>query len=194
MSGLSHQVGRPFAPRATPPALSANPSFTSEYWEKVPREKAKLKLVRITDKVDADEHYTEFVFDDDSAFMRKTSDLVADIKLHVNQTVYVETIRGELVTGLWVPDQGWAFRMSAQDLAEYAQRLASLMHQKQQEARGQLREFVARALRDGLGKQVDLIGWDEGVVELGEGGPTINLNDLADGVVDALSQARGPQK
>lgn len=178
----------------SPPALSANPTFSSEYWDKVPREKAKLKLVRITEKVTDAEGFTEFVFDDDSAFMRKTEDLNPDITLHANQTVYVETIRGELVTGLWVPDQGWAFRMTSQDLSEYAQRLASLMHQKQQEANGQLREFIAQALREGLEKQVEAVRWDETHVELGEGGPTLDTDKLAQAVIDALSARRAPQK
>lgn len=138
-----------------PPALAPMPQFTAQHWDKVPREKTKVKLIRMTNLPlqENDIEFVEFAFDNDQAFKRRKSELNPDTSLHVNMTVYVETIGGEIVTGMWVPEQGWVFRMTSQDLADYAQRLSTAMHRQREQALGQLTEFIAATIRDGLAEQ-----------------------------------------
>lgn len=167
-----------------PPAFSMNPQFTAEHWDKVPRQKEKLKLVRTTIRGD----HTEFVFENDAAFMRQTSDLAENVSLHANQDVYIETIKGELVTGLWVPEQGWAFRMSSQDLADYALKLTTLMQERAREGKDRLAQFLHAALRNNLSQQVGVLTEDEvGRVILD--GP-VDLVELSRSLASALSAAR----
>lgn len=160
-----------------PPALSAQPQFTDAYWAKAPREKTKTKLVRITH---LDDEFDQFVFDNGNAFDRRVADLNSDVKLHANQDVYVETINGELVTGMWVPEQGWAFRMSAQDLADYAKKMITAMHNKRQNAKHELTDFVQQVISTVVYDQV------------GEGGrefmDSIDFAKVATELVSAMEQ------
>lgn len=170
-----------------PPALSRPPQFDPAYWGKVPREKVKVKLVRIT-KVDDD--FTEFVFDDGNAFQRRVEQLDPDVmaKLHVNVTVYVETINAELVTGMWIPETGWLFRMTSEDLADYAEALMTRAHVVRENAKAELRAYIALALQEGIKEQVDIEAPDEeGAVALS--GP-ISLDTLAGFVMNAMELAR----
>lgn len=166
----------------TPPALAAPDQFDAKYWDRVPREQVKVTIERITT---LGEH-TEFVFTNSNAFQRRTDGLNPDIKPHVNQLVHVETIRGELVTGLWVPEQGWLFRMTSQDLADYAKEVSTRIHRQRTQAREELRAYIALTLREGIKEQVDLFG-EEGAVLLS--GP-IDLDTLAQFVMDAMEAAR----
>lgn len=171
-----------------PPAFTPNPQFTPAYWDKAPRSKQKLKLLRMT-KLEGG--FTEFVFDDNSAFQRKTDSLDPEVILHANQVVYVETIQASLVTGLWVPEQGWAFRMTSEDLAEYARGLSELMHRRQVEAKNELAEFVHVALREGISNQVLLSAPDKAGRVILDG--SLDLGELSQHVVNALSRARSAQ-
>jgi hypothetical protein len=169
-----------------PPAYSMNPQFTPEYWDKVPRTKEKVKLLRMT-KMDGG--FTEYVFDNGQAFQRRDEQLSDNVTLHVNLTVYVETVgrSGEqLVTGMWVPEQGWAFRMTSQDLAQYAQKLTEMMVKQRNQARDDLRRYIALALRQGLAEQVEVIDLEDAVDVVGP----FSLDDLARYVMDAMAQAR----
>lgn len=127
-----------------PPALAPQPQFTALYWDKAIRAKEKVKLVRMTNMDDGE--FVEFVFDNGAAFQRRKADLDPDIDLHVNLVVYVETINNELVTGMWVPEQGWAFRMTSQDLADYSKKLISALHEQRQAARRSMVDQMARVL------------------------------------------------
>lgn len=145
-----------------PPALTAQPQFTALYWDKAVRAKEKVKLVRMTNMPDSE--LMEFAFDNGAAFQRRKSELNPDIDLHVNLLVYVETINNELVTGMWIPEQGWAFRMTSQDLADYAKKLMSAMYEQRQAADNALRGFLALAIRDAVfeqrGEDVAGVDWD----------------------------------
>ncbi|AEJ95366.1 hypothetical protein SEA_LITTLELAF_88 [Mycobacterium phage LittleLaf] len=177
-----------------PPALAQLPQFTAAYWEKAPREKAKLKITRITKK---DDGYIEFVFEDGTAFMRNAGefDMAIFEALHVNSVVYVETFNVSLVTGMWVPDKGWVFRMTAQDLANYAKTVALAGHSVREQARREMENFIALALEEGIREQVDeVIKHDEFVIELGEGGPTICTDTLAKFLTNALEVAKLSQQ
>lgn len=167
-----------------PPVLVPHPQFTPEYWAKVPREKAKVKLVRIT-KVD--DEFTEFVFDNDNAFQRRTADLNPDVKLHVNLVVYVETINNEVVTGMWVPEQGWPFRMSNEDLAEYFEKLITARHVQRQRAIEDLREYITLAIVEGLKEQAEVDTVTEDSIDVT--GP-FSPRDLATYVMNAMEQAK----
>jgi hypothetical protein len=164
----------------------------------VPRNKEKLKLTRITK---LDDIYTEFVFDNGIAFQRRNEHLDPNVNLHVNLVVYVESItNGEsaMVTGMWVPEQGWAFRMTAEDLADYAKDLSALLHTQRNRARAELRSYISLALLEGLKEQVGVtpvVGLYDGDGDPGEtgevtlGGP-IRLDILAQFVMDAMDQAK----
>lgn len=166
-----------------PPALSAQPQFTPGHWDRVPREKTKTKITRIT-KID--DEFTEFVFEGGSAFQRRTEDLNPEVNLHVNLQAYVETIGGELVTGMWIPEQGWAFRMTSQDLADYAKNLSAMIHKQRQAAREELKDYIADAIKAGLGEQVDVEDVD-GLVLIS--GP-VDLNTLARFLMDAMEATK----
>lgn len=166
----------------TPPALAAPTQFDAKHWDRVPREQVKATIERMTILGD----YTEFVFKNGNAFQRGTDELNPAIKVHVNQLVHVETIGGELVTGMWVPEQGWLFRMTSQDLADYAKDVSTRMHRQRAQALEELRGYISLALREGIKEQVDLFG-EEGTVLLS--GP-IDLDTLAQFVMDAMEAAK----
>ena len=169
----------------TPPALDPKPQFTTLYWDKVPREKVKAKVKRITA---IDDEYTEFVFDNGNAFQRRTETLDPDVmnrsKLHANSIVYVELINDELVTGMWVPEVGWAFRMTSEDLADYARKLAGAMHARRQAAEEELVEFMAEAILEGLAEQGVI--FEDGRLE----GAAFSPRGLAGHVMRAMSEAK----
>lgn len=167
-----------------PPALAPMAQFTPEYWDKAPRVKARNKLVRITNMplVEGDYEYVEFVFADNQAFQRRREDLNPNVNLHVNMDAYVETINGELVTGMWIPEQGWAFRMTSEDLAEYAKRLSAAMHNQRQRAEQQVTDLAAEVIANAIYDQC------------GEGGrewmEAIDFKQVAATLVSALRQAK----
>lgn len=165
--------------------------FTPEHWDKAPREMHKCKITRITKK---DDEFYEFVFDDGNAFQRRGSDLDPEMfsQLHVNLEVFVQTFQGQLVTGLFIPEKGWVFKMTGQDLADYAKRLSSMIHKQRLAARGELVGFVTAAMEAGLReqKQCHVESYDPG--ESGEivvEGP-VDLAALALYVIDAMAATK----
>lgn len=170
----------------TPPALATPPQFTTAHWDRVARDKVKVKLVRITKM---DEKFTEFVFENGQAFQRRTEGLNPDIKLHVNLVVFVETIQGQLVTGMWVPEQGWVFRMTSEELADYAKSLSTEMHNQRLRALEELKGFVALALLEGIKEQVDVDITGDLAEAVTLSGP-IQLDTLAQFVMDAMETAK----
>lgn len=175
-------------PIQPPPALSAQQQFTPEYWAGVRREMNKATIERVT-KVD--DEFVEFVFKGGNAFQRRWTELDQPFfsMLHANLDVFVQTIRDELVTGLFVPEHGWVFKMSDVELAEYAKRLATAIHNQRQQAKSQVTQFAAEALRRGLEQQGEVDTYGEGTVVVI--GP-VDLLELAGYLMDALSQAQPP--
>lgn len=112
-----------------PPALATNVGFTPDYWSKIRRDMTKAKIVRITNR---DEGWVELAFQSEGkpelAFQRKVADLDPAIKLHANLEVFIQTVKGTLVTGLWVPAVGWAFQLTNEQLAQQAQDYAAKLH------------------------------------------------------------------
>lgn len=106
-----------------PPALSANIHFTPEHWDRQKRGMTKYEIRRITKVGDGD--HVEIVLKGpngptgDLAFMRR-ADEIDQAGLHANSKVFLETIKGAMVTGLFVPEKGWAFRMTSAELAAQA--------------------------------------------------------------------------
>lgn len=138
-----------------PPAFAQSPQFTPEYWNKVSRDMRKLKVARIT-KVDDEFH--EYVFEDNSAFMRRDADCDPAMfaKLHANLEVFVESIKGELVTGLFIPENGWVFRMTGEGLAEYAKKLTTTINSQRAQAKEELTQFLTEAIVAGIQGQCDI--------------------------------------
>jgi hypothetical protein len=160
------------------------PQFSPDYWAKVPREKEKVKLTRI---IKADDEFTEYTFDNGNAFQRRTEQLNDEIKLHVNLVVYVETINNEIVTGMWVPEQGWVFRMSNEELAEYFEKLITARHAQHQAAKADLQEFIALAIEEGLKTLCDVCMVAEDSIDVT--GP-FSPKELASYVMNAMEQAK----
>lgn len=112
-----------------PPALATNVGFTAEYWSKIRRDMTKAKLIRLTNR---DDEWVELHFQaadkPELAFQRRRDELDPDIKLHANLDVFVQTVKGTIVTGLWVPAVGWAFQLTDEQLAQQAQDYAAKLH------------------------------------------------------------------
>lgn len=168
-----------------PPALSKPPQFEAAYWDKVPRQMTKVKLAqwRKIDHPDG-KQFIEFIFDGGNAFQRNVGDIDQDVweKVHVNSELFVQTVNDELVTGLFLPNVGWVFKMTSEELAGYARRLTELLHNRRQRAREELVAFVSRVLHEGLRDQIALqpdryMDW-------------IDTEVLATKVIEAMSSAK----
>lgn len=161
-----------------PPALTTQPQFTAEYWQTVPRATVKAKIARVTNK---DHGYVEIVLHNGLALQRQKSEIAQ--LLTANLEVNIETIgNGKIVTGMFVPPTGWAFRMTAEDLAAYTRKISAAVYAKQQATRQKMVEHVSQA----LGSTLDELGF------------TIALDDedkqrvarvLANVAIEALEQA-----
>lgn len=118
-----------------PPALAAAPQFTPEYWQKIPRQTVVCHIARITNLPILEDGvpWVEIVMKENGASFRRPKAEIQQL-LTPNLEVHVETLNKELVTGLYVPDCGWAFRMTAEDLAEYTKKLSVAEHQRQRAA------------------------------------------------------------
>lgn len=168
-------------PVAPPPAFANTPQFTAEYWDKIRRDMKKLKLVRVT-KVDDEFH--EYVFDDNSAFMRRDADTDPAMfaLLHANLEVFVQSIRGELVTGLFIPEHGWVFKMTGEQLAEYARKLTTSINNQRAQAREELTQFLTEAIVTSIKKMAEITLLEEAIDIIGP----INPRELATDLIDAL--------
>lgn len=145
-----------------PPALAARPEFTAKYWSKVPRALTKATIQRVTNLPkgnDDDDQYVEIVVDNGVAFRRRKADIAQ--LLTANMKVSVENIMGEVVTGLHVPEIGWAWRMSNEDLAQYAQDLATHQHIQAQRAKAEIGNIVCGAIVNNLQEQAEVEFVDE---------------------------------
>lgn len=124
-----------------PPALDNRPQFTSDYWRKVPRSTLKLNIVKVNRKGD----WVEIHLSNGLAFQRPASDIQQ--LLTPGTAVEIEAIgNGEIITGLLVEGIGWAFRMTAEDLANYTRELAARIYNQQQETREAMIAHVTVAL------------------------------------------------
>lgn len=124
-----------------PPALSPKPQFTPEYWQNVPRATRKAKIARVTNKGE----YVEIALTNGAAFQRHRSEIQQ--LLTVNLDVDIEAIgNGAIITGMFVPNIGWAFRMTAEDLADYTRRLSEAQYAKAQATMQRMVEHVASTL------------------------------------------------
>lgn len=108
-----------------PPALATPPQFSPAYWAKAPREMFTAHIERVTN---LEEGWVEIVMKEGMALRRERKHIQQ--LLAPNAEVQLETFNKELVTGLLVPGVGWAFRMTSEDLAEYAKALSVEMHKQ----------------------------------------------------------------
>lgn len=138
-------------------------------------------------KIDHDDgkQFIEFIFDGGSAFMRNVDDIDPDVweKVHVNSELFVQTVNKELVTGLFLPEVGWVFKMTGEDLANYARNLTELLHRRRQDARAELVEFVGEVLRKELTAQQPDDGYDRYM-------EWIDCDKLATSVINAMASAK----
>lgn len=173
-------------PKIAPPALATTPQFTAEYWSRVPRDMKKCKLVRMTKLEDG--KFIEFVFDNDSAFQRRVEDLDPEIhkQVHVNLEVFVQSIKGEMVTGLFIPTVGWLFKMTDEALADYAKKLTTVINNQRNKAKTEMTEFIATALEAGIAEQCEIEHLDGAIDAIGP----IDLTQLAKFVITALENAK----
>lgn len=125
----------------TPPALAQMPQFSEKYWAKAPRETMVAHIQRVTT---LEEGWVEIVMKEGMVLRRKREDIKQ--LLAPNAEVHIETFNKELVTGLFVPPIGWAFRMTAADLAQYAKDLSVEVHRQQQATEQAMVSHVALAL------------------------------------------------
>jgi hypothetical protein len=110
----------------------------------------KAQIARITHR---DNGFTEIALTNGVAFMRQRSDLKHLLTANLN--VHVEVLgKGEIVTGLFVPNLGWAFRMSNEDLAEYAKGLATAEHSRRAKVRDSMVDHAELALEMELARQM----------------------------------------
>src|SRR5690349_13770416 len=113
-------------------------------------------VARVTKK---DDDFIEFVFKTGDAFQRRLSDLDLTLfnLLHANLDVFVQSIdsdAGSLVTGLFIPEQGWVFQMSSQDLADYTKRLSAALHAQRQKAQLDVTDFCEQVIANAIYDQV----------------------------------------
>lgn len=131
-------------PDTAPPALANPPQFAASYWDKVPRKTISTTI----HKVEAKDGWKEFtcgVGSQPMRFRRKAEEITQLIM--PGTPVHVEVIHNELVTGMYLPDiKAWAFRMTNQELADYAREISGQVHAQRLAARELMLETVAEAL------------------------------------------------
>jgi hypothetical protein len=115
-------------------AVAEAPQFTAEYWSKAPRQMSQpTQVVGINNRNGS----KEFVCANGGRLVHP----VVDIKqlVTVGTTVQVEVINtgnGQIVTGMFLPQiKGWAWKMSAEDLAAYAKQVADAVNKQRVQVR-----------------------------------------------------------
>lgn len=170
-----------------PPALSNPPQFDPAYWDKAPRDMQRVKLAQWR-KIDHDDgkRFIEFIFDGGNAFMRNVDDIDQDVweKVHVNSELFVQTVNKELVTGLFLPEVGWVFKMTGEDLANYSRKLTDMLHRRRQAARAELVEFVSEVISKSLTTLQQAIDVPDRYVDW------IDCDELAVEVINAMASAK----
>jgi hypothetical protein len=138
------------SPKATtsvadvPPALAAPPpQFDAEHWSKVRRTTVAAVIERVTHKGE----YNEIVLKGGTAFLRKREDIQQLLTANLDVNVeYIAAGPQKLVTGLFVPGVGWAFRMSNDDIAAYTREVFAAEHRRQQALREAMIDCVTDAM------------------------------------------------
>jgi len=136
----------------TPPALGNLPQFTAEYWAKVPRQTLAVVIHKTKELPETGEK--EFFANvtangKQMRFRRKTHEITQLIM--PGTPANLELVADELITGMYLPDvKAWVFRMTAQDLADYAKEISGVLHAQRLKARDLMLTAVADALMDGL--------------------------------------------
>jgi hypothetical protein len=145
------------------PVLSPAPQFTSEYWARIPRNTVVGEIERVTHREDG---YTEIALKGGVAFKRKRSEI--QHLLTRNLTVHVEAIgNGQVITGLFVPNLGWAFRMSNEDIAQYVKQLSLAQYQRHLEVKERMITHVTSVMEAAL-RDLNVIGPDGHLIDEGE--------------------------
>lgn len=170
----------------TQPDLSIPPQFTAAYWEAAPRKRVPTTIMETKRK----DGLIQIVFVNNMAITRRAEEIRQLIFAGTN--VEVEMIGEGLVTGMYLPDvKGWAFRMTAQNLADYARDYTEQEQAKQAAATQQMRAFLTKVIETYLvtsgGEVFDADGTDVVVVEA-----PIDVEHMADHVMAAL-QSGGQQ-
>lgn len=164
----------------TPLITSEPPQFQRDYWTKVPRRRAKVKIAKLNHLPNG---RTEILLSNGLGFQRQRSEIQQ--LLLPGSEVEIEFIgNGELITGLFT-GVGWAFRMTSEDLAEYTRNLAEAEAQRRADIRQRMVVHTAEALLGAL----DYLGVDLGKLE--DEKPRVGLF-LADIAIQALEQ--GPSE
>lgn len=109
-------------------------AFTEQYWSKAPRQLTPpVKIMGINVRGDR----KEFILENGARIVRETADIKQLIT--TGTTVQVELIgtgSGHIVTGMFLPQvNGWAWKMTAQDLADYAQEVQAAVGEQQMKVR-----------------------------------------------------------
>lgn len=137
-----------------PPVLSDAPEFTAEHWQTVRRDVLSATIGRVTN---LENGFVEIALTNGVAFQRKREEIAQ--LLTANMSVNIEHIgNGKLVTGMFVPGCGWAFRMTNEDLADYTRKVSILVHTQQQQTRQKMINHLANALESALDVLLTTIG------------------------------------
>src|SRR6478752_2984352 len=134
----------------TQPDLSIPPQFTAAYWEAAPRKRVPTTIMETKRK----DGLIQIVFVNNMAITRRAEEIRQLIFAGTN--VEVEMIGEGLVTGMYLPDvKGWAFRMTAQNLADYARDYTEQEQAKQAAAQEHMRRFLAALIETYLVDNAD---------------------------------------
>lgn len=134
----------------TAPALANPPQFTPEYWQKIPRQTVAVKVHKVTTKDDDNGgSWKEFVVKMPNGkvtrFRRKASEVTQLVM--PGTMANLEVVGDELITGLYLPEvKAWAFRMTADDLAEYTREISGLLHAQRLKARQLMLDTLEEAM------------------------------------------------
>lgn len=187
-----------------PPALTQRPQFTAEYWQKVPRQTVKAKIDRVTNLED---DWVEIVLTNGAAMRRAKSEI--NTLLTANLDIEVEMIKmptGIIVTGLFVPSKlagplggamgQWAFRMTAEDLAEYAKEVTAVVHEQNMAMRANeihlMGELIKTYLLEKTVKASINVCYDDQRHILVES--TIDVDHMAAALVDTIAEIQSQQR
>lgn len=161
------------------------PQFTAQYWEKVKRTTFKDTILSTSSPRDG---WKEIKLAS-GGVLRRESAKVTQL-LIAGTVVHVETINRQFVTGLFLPDiRAWAFRMTAQEIADYTRELAEAVGEREAKARESMMAHVAAAVEKSLTNLLDALGLDGMMDDETRSGLAVSL---AYSAVNALEQ--GPNQ
>lgn len=141
---------QPLGANGATPTLSNPPQFAAEYWQKVPRQSIPVVIHKVRDLPTGEKEFFARTQDGNQMRFRRPAAEVAQLILP-GAPASVETVNNELITGLYLPDvKAWAFRMTAEQIAEYAKAVAMSLHQHRQAVRQKMLDHIAEHLLLGL--------------------------------------------